>query len=135
MAIVDSAILDSVDSQENLDYFTLFTTLNITATGNFADSTHKDFVSVIQVIGMQTVPVITREPLMLDGKNNNRLENFGAPTLTGPGWKARLVFEKRGGHTIEKLKNELNGIVLNSGVIDTKNAINMEFTTEKSCQT
>ena len=129
MAIVNAVVLDNKESIDSLEYFTLYTTLDITVTGNFSDNTHKDFQSVVQVIGMQHFPVVTREPLRLDGTGNNQLENFGAPSLTGSGWKAKLVFAE-GTQTIEKLKEELNGIVLNSGTIDTTSVINMEFTTE-----
>jgi hypothetical protein len=31
-------------------------------------------------------------------------------------------------HSIQTLRDELHGIVLNGGTIDTKNTINMEFT-------
>lgn len=112
--------------------FVLYTTLNISATDNFADETQKDFESVIQVIGMQNSPVIVHRPLLLDGTGDNVLEHFGAPTLTGAGWTVRLRFEQESGrpHTISTLIDDLHGIVLNCGVINMKHNINMEIKQE-----
>lgn len=128
MALIRSDLSTGVENQsETLDFFVLYTKLNITATGNFSDKTQKDFESVIQVIGMQDMPVLKRTPLMLDGKGDHTLEKFGASVLKGAGWTARLAFEKKSKITIPKLLEELNGIVLNCGVIDTENNINMEI--------
>lgn len=112
----------------NIEYYTLFTTLNITRTGDFADNTQKDFESVVQVIGLRAQPIIMNNPVPLNGIGQNLLENYGAPTLTGAGWIFKFAFEREGVHTIDTLKDELNGIVLNGGTIDTKSSLNMEFT-------
>ena len=37
----------------NIEFYTLFTTLDITRTGDFSDNTQKDFESVVQVIGLR----------------------------------------------------------------------------------
>lgn len=112
----------------NIEFYTLFTTLDITRTGDFSDNTQKDFESVVQVIGLRAMPIIMNEPVNLNGVGANVLENYGAPSLTGAGWIFKFAFERESVHTIDTLKNELDGIVLNSGTIDTKNSINMEFT-------
>ena len=112
----------------NIEYYTLFTTLNITRTGDFADNTQKDFESVVQVIGLRAQPIIMNNPVPLNGIGQNLLENYGAPTLTGAGWIFKFAFEREGVHTITTLTDELNGIVLNGGTIDTKSSVNMEFT-------
>jgi len=112
----------------NIEYYTLFTTLDITRTGDYADNTQKDFESVVQVIGLRAQPVIMNNPVELDGIGSNLLENYGAPTLSGAGWVFKFAFEKEGAHTLDTLKDELNGIVLNDGTIDTKSSVNMEFT-------
>ena len=70
----------------NIEFFTLFTTLDITASGNFADNSQKDFESVVQVIGMRAMPTVMNNPVQLNGSGNNKLENYGAPTLTGAGF-------------------------------------------------
>jgi len=112
----------------NIEFYTLFTSLDITRTGNYSDNTQKDFESVVQVIGLRAQPIIMNNPVELSGVGANVLENYGAPTLTGAGWIFKFAFEREGVHTIDTLKDELNGIVLNDGTVDTKNSVNMEFT-------
>ena len=111
----------------NIEFYTLFTTINITRTGDFSDNTQKDFESVVQVIGLRAQPVVMNEPVTLSGVGANVLENYGAPTMTGAGWIFKFAFERTDVHTITTLTDELNGIVLNGGTIDTKSTINMEF--------
>jgi len=112
----------------NIEFYTLFTTLDITRTGDFSDNTQKDFESVVQVIGLRAQPVVMNNPVPLNGVGANVLENYGAPTLTGAGFIFKFAFEREGVHTVDTLKDELDGIVLNSGTIDTKSSVNMEFT-------
>lgn len=111
----------------NIEFYTLFTTLDITRTGNFDDTTQKDFESVVQVIGLRAQPVVMNNPVQLNGVGQNLLENYGASTLTGAGWIFKFAFEREGAHSVDLLKDELDGIVLNGGTIDTKNSVNMEF--------
>lgn len=112
----------------NIEFFTLFTMLDITQTGDYNDNSQKDFESVVQVIGLRAMPVVMNEPVELSGSGLFVLENYGAPTLTGAGWIFKFAFEREGVHTITTLTDELNGIVLNGGTIDTKSSVNMEFT-------
>lgn len=112
----------------NIEYYSLFTTLDITRTGDYSDATQKDFESVVQVIGLRAQPIIMNNPVRLNGVGSNLLENYGAPSLTGAGWVFKFAFEREGAHTIDTLKDELDGIVLNVGTIDTKSSVNMEFT-------
>ena len=112
----------------NIEFYTLFTTLDITRTGDFTDNTQKDFESVVQVIGLRAQPVVMNNPVQVNGVGQNLLENYGAPTMTGAGWIFKFAFEREGVHTLDTLKDELDGIVLNGGTLDTKNTINMEFT-------
>ena len=112
----------------NIEFYTLFTTMDITRTGDYSDDTQKDFESVVQVIGLRAQPVVMNNPVQLNGVGANVLENYGAPTLTGAGFIFKFAFEREGVHTVDTLKDELDGIVLNSGTIDTKSSVNMEFT-------
>lgn len=112
----------------NIEFYTLYTTIDITRTGNYSNNSQKDFESVVQVIGLRAMPIMMNEPVHLSGAGGLVLENYGAPTLTGAGWIYKFAFERAEVHTIQTLKNELHGIVLNGGTIDTKNTINMEFT-------
>lgn len=112
----------------NIQFYSLFTTLDITRTGSYSDNTQKDFESVVQVIGLRAQPVVMNNPVELNGVGSNVLENFGAPSLTGAGWIFKFAFEREDVHTIDSLKDELDGIVLNIGTVNTKSSINMEFT-------
>ena len=112
----------------NIEFYTLFTTMDISRTGDYSDNTQKDFESIVQVIGLRAQPVVMNNPVQVNGVGQNLLENYGAPSLTGAGWIFKFAFEREGVHTIDTLKDELDGIVLNGGTIDTKNTINMEFT-------
>ena len=112
----------------NIEFYTLFTTIDITRTGDFNDNTQKDFESVVQVIGLRAQPVVMNNPVSLNGVGQNVLENYGAPTLTGAGYIFKFATETPNAHTVDTLKDELNGVVLNAGTIDTKSSVNMEFT-------
>jgi len=122
----------AMSSQEvvtgNIEFYSLFTSLDITKTGDYADNSQKDFESVVQVIGLRAMPIIMNNPVALNGVGQNLLENYGAPSITGAGWIFKFAFEREAVHTIDTLKDELDGIVLNGGTIDTKNTVNMEFT-------
>jgi len=122
-AMSSSEVLSS-----NIEFYSLFTTLDITRTGDYSDNTQKDFESIVQVIGLRAQPVVMNNPVVLNGVGANILENYGAPSLTGAGWIFKFAFEREGVHTVDLLKDELDGIVLNGGTIDTKNTVNMEFT-------
>jgi hypothetical protein len=112
----------------NIEFYTLYTTLDITATGDYSDPSQKDFESVVQVIGLRAMPVIMNTPVEITGISGAVMENYGAPTLSGAGWIFKFAFEREGVHTIQTLIDELHGIVLNDGTIDTKDSVNMEFT-------
>jgi hypothetical protein len=112
----------------NIEFYTLYTTLDITRTGDYSDNSQKDFESVVQVIGLRAMPIMMNEPVYLNGTGSLVLENYGAPTLTGSGWIYKFAFERAAVHSIQTLRDELHGIVLNGGTIDTKNTVNMEFT-------
>ena len=96
----------------NIEFYSLFTSLDITRTGDFNDNTQKDFESIVQVIGLRAMPVVMNNPVALSGVGALVLENYGAPTLTGAGWIFKFAFEREGVHTIDTLTDELNGIVL-----------------------
>lgn len=112
----------------NIEFFSLFTTLDIRVTGSYADASQKDFESIVQVIGLRAMPTVMNNPVYLNGLGANLLENYGASHLTGAGYIFKFATEMPGAHTVQTLIDELNGTVLNSGVVDTKNSINMEFT-------
>ena len=129
MALTRSGAMDNQEVLSgNIEFYSLFTTIDITRTGDFGDNTQKDFESIVQVIGLRAMPVVMNNPVELSGVGELVLEGYGAPTLTGAGWIFKFAFEREGVHTIDTLKDELNGIVLNGGTIDTTSTVNMEFT-------
>ena len=129
MALVRTGAMGSSEVlSSNIEYYSLFTSLDVTRTGDYSDNTQKDFEAVVQVISLRAQPVVMNYPVALNGTGQNLLENYGAPTMTGAGWIFKFAFEREGVHTIATLTDELDGIVLNGGTIDTKNTVNMEFT-------
>jgi len=112
----------------NIEFFTLYTTLDITSTGDYSDLTQKDFECMVQVIGLRAQPIIMNNPVYIDGTGGVVLESYGAPSLTGAGWIFKFAFEREGVHSIQTLVDEMHGIVLNGGTVDTKNTVNTEFT-------
>jgi hypothetical protein len=74
------------------------------------------------------MPTVMNNPVPVSGSGSQVLESYGAPSLTGAGYIFKFATEIPGAHSVDSLKDELNGIVLNGGVIDTKSTINMEFT-------
>ncbi len=47
----------------NIEFYTLYTTLDITRTGNYNDNSQKDFESVVQVIGLRAMPIMMNDPV------------------------------------------------------------------------
>ena len=74
------------------------------------------------------MPTVMNNPVALNGSGNNLLQNYGAPSMTGAGYIFKFATEVPFAHTVDTLKDELHGIVLNGGTVDTKNTVNMEFT-------
>ena len=112
----------------NIEYFTLYTSLDITASGDYRDNTQKDFDMVIQVIGLRAMPIIMNTPVKINGIGAQRIEAYGSPSIEGKGWIFKFAFEREGVHSIHTLTTELNGIVLNAGTINTIDNVNLEFT-------
>jgi hypothetical protein len=129
MSLARSGAMGSVEVLTgNIEFFTLFTSIDITVTNDYTDNSQKDFESVVQVIGLRAMPTVMNNPVALNGVGNNLLQNFGAPSMTGAGYIFKFATEVPFAHTVDTLKDELHGIVLNGGTIDTTSTINMEFT-------
>ena len=52
----------------NIEFYTLFTSIDLTRTGDYTDNTQKDFESVVQVIGLRAQPVVMNITIPLDIK-------------------------------------------------------------------
>jgi hypothetical protein len=80
----------------NIEYYTLFTSLDITRTGDYSDATQKDFESVVQVIGLRAQPVVMNNPVPLDGTGAQLIENYGAPSITEQVGFLNLLLREKG---------------------------------------
>ena len=129
MSLIRSGAMGSIEVLTgNIEFFTLFTSIDITVTNDYENDSQKDFESVVQVIGLRAMPTVMNNPVALNGVGNNLLQNYGAPSMTGAGYIFKFATEVPFAHTVDTLKNELHGIVLNGGIVDTTNTVNMEFT-------
>ena len=129
MSLIRSGAMGSIEVLTgNIEFFTLFTSIDITVTNDYENDSQKDFESVVQVIGLRAMPAVMNNPVALNGAGNNLLQNYGAPSMTGAGYIFKFATEVPFAHTVDTLKDELHGIVLNGGTVDTKNSVNMEFT-------
>ncbi len=112
----------------NLQFYTLYTNLDIEQTGNYQDATQKDFDSLVQMIAMFSQVIISNDPVGVSDLNVN-----GAPTLTGAGHIFKFAVEHpdvfaENGNPLSKLITSMDGVVLNGGTIATTGSINLEFT-------
>ena len=112
----------------NLQFYILYTTIDITQTGNYQDATQKDFDAMVQMIAMFSQVIISNDPVNVADLNAN-----GAPTLTGAGYVFKFAVEHPDVFTsnsdpVGQLINSMDGVVLNGGTIATTGSKNLEFT-------
>ena len=77
----------------DVEFFTLFTTLDITATDNFTDNTQKDFESLVQVISLRAQPMLMNTPIVVDGSSAG-LQDYGAPSYNSSFFECSLLFQR-----------------------------------------
>ena len=111
----------------NLQFYIMYTSIDITQTGNYQDATQKDFDSLVQMIAMFSQVIISNDPVQVADLNTN-----GAPTLTGGGWIFKFAVEHpdvfaKNGNPLGKLIESMDGVILNGGTINTTGAVNLEF--------
>jgi len=112
----------------NLQFYTMYTTINLTATGSYVDLTQKDFDSVVQLIAGFAQVIISNDPVSVADLNAN-----GAPTVTGSGYIFKFSVEhpdvfKTGNDSVALLKSQFDGVILNGGTISTTGgSVNTEF--------
>jgi|TARA_B100001094_G_scaffold60035_1_gene55544 hypothetical protein len=112
----------------NLQFYIMYTNIDITQTGSYSDDTQKDFDSIVQMIAMFSQVIISNDPVNVSDLNAN-----GAPTLTGAGYVFKFAVEHPdvfadNGDPLGKLTNSMNGVVLNGGTLATTGTVNIEFT-------
>lgn len=111
----------------NLQFYIMYTNIDITQTGSYQDATQKDFDSLVQMIAMFSQVIISNDPVQVADLNTN-----GAPTLIGGGWIFKFAVEHpdvfaKNSNPLGKLIESMDGVVLNGGTINTTGAINLEF--------
>tara|TARA_Y100000592_G_scaffold100920_1_gene183724 strand:+ start:4339 stop:4743 length:405 start_codon:yes stop_codon:yes gene_type:complete len=111
----------------NLQFYTLYTNIDITVTGSYADATQKDFDALVQLIAGYSQVIISNDPVSVGDLNAN-----GAPSVTGAGYIFKFAVEhpdvfQLNGNPVQALINQLDGIVLNGGTIATTGSVNTEF--------
>lgn len=106
--------------------------INIQTTGDIKDQSQKNFEIIFQAIGLRSVPCIMNDPEAVAA-----LELHGAKALTGEGfiWKfasdrANIFYDYSDDNPVGLLINDLNGLVIASGVQlnTTGDNANIEFT-------
>lgn len=112
----------------NLQFYIMYTAIDVTQTGNYQDATQKDFDAIVQMIAMFSQVIISNDPVNVSDLNAN-----GAPTLTGAGWVFKFAVEHPdvfddGNDPLGKLTASMNGVVLNGGTVATTGTANLEFT-------
>ena len=75
----------------NIEYFTLFTTIDITATGDYEDKSQRIFDNIISLISMRAQPIVVASPYEV-----TTIESEGAPSLTGAGFVFKFIVEHSG---------------------------------------
>lgn len=71
-----------------VEYYTLYTTINIMPTGNYSDTTQRIFDTIISLITMRAQPIVVAEPY-----STTDLASEGAPSLTGNGYVFKFIVE------------------------------------------
>jgi len=112
----------------NLQFYIMYTNIDITQTGSYSDATQKDFDAIVQMSEMFPQVIISNDPVNVSDLNAN-----GAPTLTGAGYVFKFAVEHPdvfadNGDPLGKLTNSMNGVILNGGTIATTGSVNLEFT-------
>lgn len=118
----------------NIEYFTLFTTVDITSTGNYEDKSQRIFDNIISLISMRAQPIVVASPYSVTA-----IENEGAPSLTGTGYVFKFIVEHTGifasvdeNYQIDDplyyLKYMFDGITIEEEVFESMGgSLNIEF--------
>lgn len=90
--------------------------VNIQVTGNIKDQSQKNFEILLQTIGFRAMPVVMGDPRPV-----LKLEDSGAPSLTGEGFVWVFSVEREdtfldNNDQVGLLVNEIDGVILDSNV-------------------
>ena len=111
----------------NLQFYNLYTNINIEQTGNYQDATQKDFDSIVQMIAMFSQVIISNDPVNVADLNAN-----GAPTLTGAGYVFKFANNAPdGANALTISPNASDGITYAGSSTDDKDLINTKATSKQ----
>lgn len=103
--------------EPNLEFFTLFTKLNLAPSDNFRSKSRKDLESIIQMLGLRGQPVMIGMPI---NAKDRKLNYFGSKKLKSSGWVLKFAYDQSELYTEDMLNDIFNNIVLEGGVVRTK---------------
>jgi|TARA_B100001094_G_scaffold323100_1_gene373401 hypothetical protein len=108
---------DLENPDTNLEFFTLYTKLNLRPSENFRSKSRKDLESVIQMLGLRGQPVMIGMPI---NAKDNKLDFFGSKKFKCSGWVLKFAYDLTGLYSEEMLSEIFNKTVLAGGIIRTK---------------
>lgn len=75
----------------NIEYFTLYSKVDMTSTGDYADKSQRIFDTIISLISMRAQPIVIASPYVVSDLNAE-----GAGSLTGAGYVFKFIVEHAG---------------------------------------
>lgn len=107
--------LENPDS--NLEFFNLYTKLNLRPSESFSSKSRKDLESIIQLLGLRGQPVMIGMPI---NAKDNKLDFFGSKKFKCSGWVLKFAYDRTGLYSADMLVDIFDKTVLAGGVIKTK---------------
>ena len=107
--------LENPDS--NLEFFNLYTKLNLRPSESFRSKSRKDLESIIQLLGLRGQPVMIGMPI---NAKDNKLDFFGSKKFKCSGWVLKFAYDRTGLYSADMLADIFDKTVLAGGVIKTK---------------
>jgi len=108
---------DLANPDSNLEFFTLYTKLNLRPSENFHSKSRKDLESIIQMLGLRGQPVMIGMPI---NAKDNKLNIFGSKKFKCSGWVLKFAYDQTGLYSEDLLSDIFDNTVLAGGIIKTK---------------
>ena len=108
---------DVENPDSNLEFFNLYTKLNLRPSESFSSKSRKDLESIIQLLGLRGQPVMIGMPI---NAKDNKLDFFGSKKFKCSGWVLKFAYDRTGLYSADMLADIFDKTVLAGGVIKTK---------------
>jgi len=108
---------DLANPDSNLEFFNLYTKLNLRPSESFRSKSRKDLESIIQLLGLRGQPVMIGMPI---NAKDNKLDFFGSKKFKCSGWVLKFAYDRTGLYSADMLADIFDKTVLAGGVIKTK---------------